>query len=234
MTQQTDPAEVARVFAAELESVPEVQAPIKRFNIAPTDPLRVVVQRPDARYVETHRWGLVPAWEKKPSNAGRLINARLETVATTPAFRDSFVRRRCIVPADSFYEWRSVGRGRQPFLIHATSSELLAFAGVWSAWRDPATNRWLLSCAVVTGPANATIAQLHDRMPIILPPDAWATWLDPMNNDGGLLRAVLDAAAAPPLEYYPVSPRVNDPRNDGPDLMARVTPDAQPPLTLFG
>jgi putative SOS response-associated peptidase YedK len=231
LTQQTDPAEVARVFGAELDETATADDRGPRYNVAPTDPLRAVVGRSEGRLVEIHRWGLVPSWEKAPSTSGRLINARLETVATTPAFRDSFARRRCIIPADAFYEWRRDGKRRAPFLIHAADESLLAFAGLWSAWRDPATARWLLSCAVITGPANESVGQLHDRIPVMLAADQWSAWLDPTISDGGLLQALLASARAPDLELYPVAPRVNDPNNEGADLILPL--EAKAPLTLF-
>ncbi len=227
MTQQTSPSEIARIFDA---AVPEPEAAMlaelgPRYNVAPTQPLAVVLQREEGRFVELHRWGLVPAWSKSVGQQGaRLINARAETVADSPAYRNSFLRRRCLVPADGFYEWRREGRTRQPFLIRPRDGGPMAIAGLWAPWRDPSSGEWLLSAAVVTTAANATVAQLHDRMPVILEAAAWRTWLDPMLSDPGVLHDLLRAAPPDALELLPVSPRVNSPHNEGPDLVLPYQP----------
>src|SRR5215210_7797574 len=173
MTQQTDTSDVARVFDAEIRD-PAAHAELgPRYNVAPTQPVAVVVQRDEGRFVELHRWGLVPAWSDKPTARAPMINARAETVAASPAFRTSFQRRRCIVPADGFYEWRRDGRERQPFLIAPRRGGPMAFAGVWAPWRDPQNGEWLISTAVITTVANATLRGLHDRMPAVLQPADW-------------------------------------------------------------
>ena len=145
MTQQTDPAEVAQAFVAEIREVDTASLRDlgPRYNVAPTQPLIVVTQREDGRYVERHRWGLVPPWAKSVSVGSRMINARAETIASSSAFRPSFLRRRCIVPADGFYEWWREGRRRLPYLISRTDRAPLAMAGIWSPWRDPLTGDWL-------------------------------------------------------------------------------------------
>jgi len=233
MTQQTSPSEIARIFDAELRDPDEQAALGPRFNVAPTQPVRVVVQRDDGRSVELHRWGLVPSWSKGPGQVGaRLINARVETVSTNPSFRASLLGRRCIVPADGFYEWRREGRAREPFLIRPTDGQTLAFAGLWAPWRDPASGEWLLSASVVTTAADETVAQLHDRMPVILRPAAWLPWLDPQLRDGQALEHLLHEQSRRRLELVAVSPRVNSPHNEGPELVEPY----QPPVhaTLFG
>ena len=239
MTQQVSPSEVARIFDAELRE-PEVFADVPpRYNVAPTQPVTVVVGREDGRVVEQHRWGLVPSWSKSVAQHGaRLINARAETVAHSGAFRESFLRRRCIVPADGFYEWRRQGRRREAFLIRPSDGSTIAFAGLWAPWRDPASGEWLLSVAVVTTAANATVGQLHDRMPVVLAPDTWALWLDPYVGDAGLLSSFLEPAPDDALELVPVSPLVNSPHNEGPELVeplaAAAPAERDEPLTLFG
>jgi putative SOS response-associated peptidase YedK len=232
MTQQTDTSDVARIFDAEIR---DPQAHIElgpRYNVAPTQPVAVVVQRDEGRFIELHRWGLVPAWSDKPATRAAMINARAETVAASPAFRTSFRRRRCMVPADGFYEWRRDGRARQPFLIRPRTAGLMAFAGVWAPWRDPQTGEWQLSCAVITTQANDTVGELHDRMPAILGPDEWAIWLDPQLTDSAFLERLLRPADDGLLGLLQVSPRVNSALSEGPDL---VEPYRSPETaTLFG
>lgn len=236
MTQQVSPSEVAAIFDAELHEPDAFEAIEPRYNVAPTQPITVVVGREDGRFVEQHRWGLVPSWSKSVAQQGaRLINARAETVARSGAFRESFLRRRCIVPADGFYEWRRQGRRREPFLIRPSDRSTMAFAGLWAPWRDPASGEWLLSAAVITTAANSVVGQLHDRMPVVLAAQAWAPWLDPMLSDAGLLESFIRPAPDQSLELVPVSPLVNSPHHEGPELL---TPgaggDEQPvPLTLF-
>jgi putative SOS response-associated peptidase YedK len=233
MTMRADPSDVARIFDAEVRD-PDAFAELgPRYNVAPTQPIAVVLQRDDGRFVELHRWGLVPAWAKSVSAGNRLINARAESVAASPAFRTAFLRRRCIVPADGFYEWRREGSRKQPFLIHAADDRPLAFAGLWSPWRDPASGEWLLSAAVVTTRANAVVGSLHDRMPVILAPDEWPIWADPEIRDPGLLSDLLRPAADELLTLQPVSPLVNNANNEGPELL--IAPEVAPVApTLFG
>ena len=240
MTMRTNPSDLAEIFDAELgageaSALDELGA---RYNVAPTQPIPVVVQRDDGRRIELQRWGLVPSWSKSVGSAGaRYINARAETVATSSAFRASFLRRRCIIPADGFYEWLRDGRRKQPFLIHTPADAPLAFAGVWAPWRDPANGQWLLSAAVVTTAANATVSRLHNRMPVILDleSDAWRIWLDPQVRDEGLLQSLLEPAPDSLLELRAVSPLVNNANNEGPELLlppAEMQPALE--LTLFG
>lgn len=219
MTMRTNPSELARIFDAEVREPAAFEELGPRYNVAPTQPIYVVRQRDDGRAVELHRWGLVPAWAKSPANGARMINARAETVATSPAFRASFLRRRCLIPADGFYEWRRDGRRKQPFLIHTPTDAPLAFAGLWAPWRDPQTGTWLLSAAVVTTAANATVGKLHDRMPAILGADEWPLWIDPAIRDPGLLRDLLQPADDELLQLRPVSALVNNVNNEGPELL---------------
>jgi len=216
---RADPSDVARIFDAEVRDPAALLELGPRYNVAPTQPIEVIVQRDDGRFLELHRWGLVPSFAKSVSAGNRLINARAETVATSPAFRTAFARRRCIIPADGFYEWRREGARKQPFLIHAADDRPLAFAGLWAPWRDPASGEWVLSAAVVTTRANGIVGQLHDRMPVILELSEWPIWADPEFRDPGLLSDLLRPAADGLLTLTAVSPLVNNANNEGPELL---------------
>ena len=232
---RTDVSDVAQIFDAEIRDPGSFADLPPRYNVAPTQGIEVVVQRDDGRVLELHRWGLVPSFAKNVSVGNRHINARAETIATSPAFRASFAKRRCIIPADGFYEWRREGSRKQPFLIHAADDRPLAFAGVWAPWKDPATGEWVLSAAVVTTAANQTVAQLHNRMPVILGPSEWPIWADPEIRDPGLLNDLLRPASDDLLTLTAVSPLVNNANNEGPALLEPPTSrPADSPLTLFG
>jgi putative SOS response-associated peptidase YedK len=236
MTMRAGSSELARIFDAEVREGDALEELGPRYNVAPTQPIPVVVQRDAGRSIELHRWGLVPSFATIPAAGARMINARAETVAQSPAFRASFLRRRCVIPADGFYEWRREGRAKQPFHFHATDDRPLAFAGLWAPWRDPASGEWLLSAAVVTTAANDTVRQLHDRMPVILGPDGWPIWIDSEIRDPGLLSDLLQPAPENLLEMRAVSQRVNNANNEGADLLLppEVEIGAPAPLTLFG
>lgn len=230
MTQQTDPAVIADIFDAEVREADEPFRP--RYNLAPTETVTAVLQRDDGRFVERIKWGLIPSWAKKATEGARMINARAETVASSPAFRSSFARRRCIVPADGFYEWDRAGGTKQPYLLRPPEDGVLAMAGLWSVWKDPSTGLWVPSAAVITTAANDAVAQIHDRMPVLLPRDAWARWLDPGVPDPSELLGLLVPAPDDVLAMIPVSKLVNNVRNDTPDLvipLADLPPEADPP-----
>ena len=230
------PEELAAAF--ELDEVPALSP---RYNIAPSQPVPVV--RVEAsrrkRRLSLVRWGLVPHWAGDPKVGARMINARAETVARLPAFRDPFRERRCLVPASGFYEWRRVEKGRQPYLLRHREGRLLALAGVWDRWRpapgDLGQDEPIESCAVLTTPANELVARLHDRMPLILPPDDYDLWLDPKVQDPDRLAALLRPFPAEEMVAIPVSPRVNSPDNDDPGLLEPVEAAPEPPRqrTLF-
>ena len=190
-----------------------------RYNIAPTQEAPVVRTIGDGRRLDMLRWGLVPAWAKDMDISARMINARAETVAEKPSFKAAFRRRRCLVPADGFYEWQKTPAGKQPYRITLKGGEPFAFAGLWERWEkgDPA----LESCTIITCPPNEATAAIHDRMPVILPREAERVWLDPDQQDQDTLRALLTPYAATQMEAYPVSTLVNSPRNDTPDVIAR-------------
>ena len=217
-TQERSTSEFAEIFGAE----DLADDPGGRFNVAPTDEAAVVVQRDDRRAVVRYRWGLVPHWADDARSAARRINARAETVASSSAFRDAFARRRCLVPVDSFYEWRREGTVRQPYRVVRTDGGPLALAGLWSGWRDPADGSIRRTFTIVTTTPTRAISALHDRMPVVLADEAWATWLDPELQDVGELHGLLVPAESAPLEIHAVPRLVNDVRADGPALIARL------------
>lgn len=202
----------------ELDETPTELQP--RYNIAPSQAVAVLTH-PEERRVEMFKWGLIPSWAKDASIGNRLINARVETVAEKPAFRAAFDRRRCLVLADGFYEWqRSDNKRRsQPYYFHLRDSAPFAFAGLYEVWRDPAEdNEKVLSCTLLTGPANDVVGPVHDRMPVILTGEALWRWLDP-DASPEALRSLLMPLDPKRMEEYPVSPLVNKPSNDSPDLI---------------
>ena len=213
--QQRPASELAEIFDAE----PLVPDEVPRFNIAPTNDAMVVVAKDERRAVTAYRWGLIPHWADSRSIGQRMINARAETVASSAAFRDSFRRRRCLVPVDAFYEWRREGSVRLPYVIRREDGAPLALAGLWSGWRDPETEEVVRTFTIVTTTANELVESIHDRMPVIVPPERWATWLDPQLEDAGELSGLLVPADPLGLEVYEVSRKVNSVRNDGPDLL---------------
>jgi putative SOS response-associated peptidase YedK len=228
-TQQRPTAELAELFDAQPApqgATGHFQDAGGHYNVAPTQDVAVIVQpgTDRARVVDAYRWGLVPSWAKDPKIGNRMINARAETVATSSAFKRSFGGgRRCIVPADAFYEWRRLDeKTRQPYLIRRPDGGPLAFAGLWSTWKDEKNDAWLRTCTIITTSANEGMEQIHDRMPVILPPEAWDRWLDPSLTDTELLQQLLHATPAGELEAVPISTLVNNPRNKGPELARPV------------
>lgn len=208
-----------------------VDSPAPSWNVAPRAEVLTVDDKDGSRRLRPMRWGLVPAWASDPGVGDRMINARAETVLEKPAFRTALERRRCIVPADGFYEWERIGSRKQPMYLHARSGAPLALAGLWAVWRDATVpdGPWLRSCTIVTTAANSTVAPVHDRMPVMLAPDTWDRWLDRDLTDGEAVIDLLRPAADDLLELWPVSPRVNSARHDDARLIER-----EDPLTLFG
>jgi len=213
---RTSPAEV---LAAEFDAEPPADVDLRpRWNLCPGEDLLIVVQKGEARRMGTVRWGLLPWFARSPGEGPRSINARAENVATRPPFREAFRRRRCLVAADGFYEWRPEGRSRQPYFVRLHSGRPMALAGLWERWR-PGEGEPLLTGLVITCPARGRLAAVHDRMPVILAPDAAARWLDPTVADAAELERLLVPYPDEELEIYPVSARVNSPRNDSADLI---------------
>jgi len=231
------------------------------YNVAPTKPVYAVLTRgsgdrddadgrpgrrvPEAedrevagsngkgadRQLRVVRWGLVPFWAKDVKIGSRLINARAETVAEKPAFRRAFAQRRCLLPADGYYEWQQHKDGpKQPIYITRADGRSLAFAGLYELWRDPAVpsddaDAWLWTCTVITTSAPDDLGHIHDRMPMVIDPASWGDWLDPANHEVSDLRSLLVPAAVSGLTTYPVSTAVNSVRNNGPQLIDPIGPD---------
>ncbi|AYF31827.1 DUF159 family protein [Micromonospora tulbaghiae] len=205
------------------ESADETGGVTPDYNVAPTDPVPLVRLAPEGhRLLSLGRWGLLPQWSRSAAGAARMINARAETVATSRAYASSFARRRCLVPADGWYEWvRLADGGRQPYFMTPRDGSVLAFAGIWSVWESAGTAR--LTFSVLTTAAVGELAEVHDRMPLLLSPERWAGWLGPAEEPAELLTPP-DAGLLAGLEIRPVSRAVGDVRNDGPELIAAVAP----------
>jgi putative SOS response-associated peptidase YedK len=181
-----------------------------RYNIAPTQPVPVLRQHPEKpkRVLSLMRWGLIPSWTKDTSGAAGMINARSETAAEKPAFRDPMSCRRCLIPADGFYEWRRTVASKQPFCFEVENGELFAFAGLWDGWRDP-SGHWIRSCSILTTIPNALTATVHNRMPVILHHDDYDLWLDPDMTKVEAVSELLKPFAARLMRSFPVSSRIN-------------------------
>lgn len=193
---------------------------LRSWNVAPTKQVYAVAEHDEQRQMGTFSWGLVPFWAKDRKIGARLINARIETLAEKPAFRDSLAARRCIIPADGFYEWEPKARGKLPHYFYDPQRHPLALAGLWSSWSDPETGERLRTCTIVTRDASPDVAPIHDRMPVILPESVWDAWLDVTTADTGAVRDLVAAVAAPDLQQHAVSTLVNRVANDLPELIA--------------
>jgi putative SOS response-associated peptidase YedK len=190
------------------------------WNIAPTDPMPAV--RYDAkagqRSLDVMRWGLVPYWAKDIKIGFSTFNARAEEIETKPAFRDAFQKRRCLVPLDSFYEWKKIETGKQPYAIGLKGGGLMAMAGLWENWRSPAGEQ-IRSCTIVTTKPNELCSQLHDRMPVVLTPEAWPVWLGEVPSDVPRLKSLLAPYPSDEMVCWPVSTRVGSVKNNDPSLI---------------
>lgn len=198
-----------------------------RFNIAPTQPIAVVRLMDGKRQFALMRWGLLPSWVKDPKTFALLINARGETVAEKPAFRAAMKRRRCLIPADGFYEWKALPGRKQPFYIRARSGAPFAFAGLWETWTGP-NGEELDTAAIVTTRANRTLSAIHDRMPVVVPPEAFDLWLNCAEVDATTAAALIQPAQEDLFEAYEISTAVNRTANDSPKLMEPVVAPAEP------
>lgn len=190
------------------------------YNIAPSQPILAIINDGKQNRLGTLRWGLIPGWAKDEKIGYKMINARAETAAEKPSFRTAFRKRRCLIPADSFYEWKRNGDVKTPMRIRLASGEPFAFAGLWESWKSP-EGKTVHSCTILTTEPNELMADIHDRMPVILPKSAEAKWLDPDLQDAEELQAFLVPYTAAPLEAHEVSPLVNSPRNNGPELIEK-------------
>jgi len=242
--------ELLEEFAVERDRVADDRNP--DYNVAPTRRVYAVMDRsekaddekaaepasPPRRELRLVRWGLVPSWAKDAAGGARMINARAETVAVKPAFRGAFARRRCIIPADGYYEWQTEPdtKAKQPFYIYRSDGGILCFAGLYELWRDGSVppdheDAWLWTGTIITTDATDEVGKIHDRTPMVIPRESWDDWLDPANKDKELLLATMLAATsagAGGLVSHPVSTAVNSVRNNGPDLIKPlpVTPES--------
>jgi len=225
----TTPGEVlAQIFETAPPPEETLAAIVPRYNISPTQTVPIVRLSSAAattRELALVQWGLVPHWAKDPAIGNSLINARAETAAEKPSFRDAMKRRRCLIPADGFYEWKKLGKGKQPFLIRMQGGSTFAFAGLWSHWKNPETGANLETCAILTTTPNELTATVHDRMPVILPAASQGLWLDPAADSSTLTGLFLSFPAAE-MEAFPVSKRVNSPANEGPENIAQIQLEA--------
>lgn len=203
---------LARFESALNVALPELEP---RFNIAPSQDNPVILQASDGYVLEAFRWGLVPHWSKEPRTKYSTINTKVETVAQKPFYKESYRHRRCLVLADGYYEWEKAGDRKQPYYIHQ-GGQAFAFAGLWDRWEGKGAEPFS-SYTIITGPAAAAVKDIHIRMPLVLPESAWRGWLDP-ETPTAELSGILEA---PETEFqtYPISTRVNNPRNEGPELI---------------
>ncbi len=193
-----------------------------RYNIAPSRDVAVVRETGGGRALSMLRWGLIPSWAKDPKIGYRMINARAETVAEKPSFRVALRRRRCLIPATGFYEWKAVPGGKQPYNIQLVDGGLFAFAGLWERWQGGG-GQAVESCTIIVTEANRAISPIHDRMPVILDPSDYKNWLDPQLQDAASLQPMLRPCPSNWINSYPVTPLVGNPKNDGPEC---VVPEA--------
>jgi putative SOS response-associated peptidase YedK len=205
-----------------------------RYNIAPTQPVPIIRQNPKEpiRGISLVRWGLIPAWSKDASGAAKMINARSETVGTLPAFRDAMKSRRCLIPADGFYEWQNNGKKKQPYCFEIEDGNLFAFAGIWDRWKKPA-GEIVETCSILTTTANALTASVHDRMPVILNPDDYDLWLDPGMKNVNVVTELLRPFDARLMRSFPVSDKVNRVINDDVECSVPVELKVQSQRDLF-
>lgn len=202
-----------------------------RYNIAPTQDVAVIAntlpdtgEHPEIGQVEFFHWGLIPSWAKDPKIGNRMINARSETLSEKPSFRNAYKRRRCLILADGYYEWKQIpgDRSKQPVYIRLKSQKPFALAGLWEVWQADGMDAPLRSCTIITCPPNAFLEEIHHRMPVILPQDAYAEWLAPNQQSADTLQPLLVPYRDEEMEAYPVSRFVNRPTNDSPECIAPI------------
>ncbi len=205
-----------------------------RYNIAPTQPV-VTVRKEHGRKTRkftTMRWGLIPSWAKDMTIGSRTLNARSETVTTTPAFRQSILTKRCLIPADGFYEWQKMGSVKQPYCFEVGEGEVFAFGGLWDQWRSP-DGEIIESCTILTTTPNSLVGDMHDRMPVIVTPDKYDVWLDPDVTDFDAIRDSLKPYDVAQMRCYPVSTKLNNSQNEGAESATPVTLDTPIQARLF-
>lgn len=218
----TPPDQLAKYFGAEPPALDD--EPTADYNVAPTRDVPTVRVREDDRHLDYLRWGLVPRWAKDLRIGSKMINARAETVATKNSFRSALKKRRCLVAADGFYEWKRLDpKTKQPMYIHRNDGDPLAMAGLYERWTDAEGHREIHTCTIITTTPNATMAPIHNRMPVLLAPGAWDRWLDPDNDDVGSLQELLVAAPEGLLTAHAVSTEVNSVKNNSAELLEPVS-----------
>jgi putative SOS response-associated peptidase YedK len=203
----------------DLDAVPQHLA--ANYNITPTQGVQAVRVTNGQREMVSLHWGLIPSWSKEANTGNRMINARAETVAAKPAYRTAFRKRRCLIPADGFYEWRQTGSGKQPYYIRMRDGGVFAFAGLWECWTG--YDERIESCSIIVTEANEIIRPVHERMPVIVAPEDYRQWLDPAVADGERITSLLRPYPAPAMVAYPVSKRVNSPANNDAGCLAPAT-----------
>jgi putative SOS response-associated peptidase YedK len=218
----TQPASIAARFELDNFAPTESEFYEPRFNVAPTQRIVVIPTLDGQRVARRMRWGLVPSWARDVRIGASLINARAEGIASKPAFRGAFSSRRCLIPADGFYEWQSGPRGKQPYRVTLADGSMFAFAGLWERWRNPATDEWIESCCIVTCEPNELTSKFHDRMPVIVATEDYDTWLTGTPDQASPL---LKSYPADEMRAYPVGLQVNNAKNDSPEL---VTEQGEP------
>lgn len=216
-TLTVDPAQLEDIFPWAVIS-PNITP---RYNIAPTQPVLVIPSIKDYP-MDYFRWGLIPSWAKDASISNRMINARAETVTEKPSFRTAIKKRRCLIPADGFYEWKSSSEGKSkiPYYIRLSSADVFAFAGLWDTWASP-DGTLIKSCTIITTQPNELVASIHHRMPVIIPQEAHLKWLEPNEINPQIISDLLVPFPADQMEAYPVTRAVNDPKVDSPSLISR-------------
>jgi putative SOS response-associated peptidase YedK len=202
----------------EVEELPPVEA---RYNIAPTQNVLAIHETSGSRQVKLLRWGLIPSWAKDAAMGSRLINARSETVTEKPAFREAFKHRRCLIPADGFYEWQPVTNRKQPYFFRLKDDRPFAFAGLWESWKGASGER-VESCSILTTEANELLRGVHDRMPLILHPEDYELWLDDDARKREMLKELLRPYAASEMVAHPVGALINNPKSQGAELIKEV------------
>lgn len=190
------------------------------YNIAPSQDILLVVNDGKRRLVKS-RWGFVPSWSKELSAGYKMINARAESVADKPSFREAFQNRRCLVVADGFYEWKKEGTTKRPFYIRLKSGKPIGFAGLYSVWKSPEGEQ-ICTSTIITTNANEIVLPLHDRMPVIASPDEYGLWLDPNIHDKAILQKILKSYPSEELDVYEVTPKVNSPKNNAPENIQKI------------
>jgi putative SOS response-associated peptidase YedK len=222
----TSEEELARLYNIPIP--PSLDLPIS-YNIAPGQAILAVRRHPETgqRTLDALRWGLIPGWAKDEKIAWKTINARAETVDTAPSYREAFKKRRCLIPADGFYEWKKAAGSKIPYSIQMVDGSPFTFAGLWEAWKPPGSDDWIRTCTIITGEPNDLVRDIHTRMPVILPGEHFDAWL---SGEAG--KEILTPFPSERMKAWPVSPRVNTPKNDDPGIAEPVPAYAQADLLL--